>query len=54
MAYCKETKIIISADYLGKVVITSEVQCKLKEVGYGRHTGTHIVPNGEVVKFRIC
>lgn len=35
MAYCKATKIIISADYHGKIVITSEVQCKLKEVrGY--------------------
>ncbi len=32
MTYCKATKIIISADYHGSVVITSEIQCKLKEV----------------------
>lgn len=32
MAYCKATKMIISADYHGGVVITSEIQCKLKEV----------------------
>ncbi|CAM9618439.1 unnamed protein product [Ectocarpus sp. 12 AP-2014] len=32
MAYCKATKMIISADYHGGVVITSEIQCKLKEL----------------------
>lgn len=32
MTYCKATKIIISADYHGNVVVTSEIQCKLKEV----------------------
>ncbi|CAM9670037.1 unnamed protein product [Ectocarpus fasciculatus] len=32
MAYCKATKMIISADYHGSVVITSEIQCKLKEL----------------------
>ena len=33
MIYCKATKIIISADYHGTIVIASEIQCKLKEVG---------------------
>eukprot|EP00752_Nemacystus_decipiens_P017245 g15449.t1 len=32
MVYCKATKIIISADYHGNVVVTSEIQCKLKEI----------------------
>ena len=33
--YCKKTKVVISADYHGTVVITSEIQCKLKEVRVG-------------------
>lgn len=32
MVYCKGSKVVISADYHGTVVITSEIQCKLKEV----------------------
>ncbi|CAM9548853.1 unnamed protein product, partial [Scytosiphon promiscuus] len=32
MAYCETTKIIISTDYRGSVVLSSEMQCKLKEI----------------------
>lgn len=44
MAYCKATKVIISADYHGNVVVTSEVHCKLKEVRWRKvkATSTHI------------
>lgn len=32
LAYCKDTKTIISVDYQGSAAVTSEIQCKLKEV----------------------